>query len=441
PPPPGMRPIPCSGMDLGARDPILTIGLIVDARLDARQLEETLTILIEKKFPRAGARIAVRNGVHEFQVPTRFGPEMPAVEFTVEDHPEAYIPGRSFTSPAPDGRPFLIKLPDMAPYLRHSSCPKSVEAFIETKCPLVHVHVVTFDDLTFIGVTNAHVAFDAVGTGTLLDAWTRVINGTDINDIVGMKWDTQAFQSFAGPTKVAKQRGWYDLGLVQQVLFIACFVWRIFWDPKEVEMYVRVPKAFLADSKREIMENLKNEGSTEWVGSSDVLTAWWYKGVMGHRKDSTPIHIHLPINLHGKPEFPVLSSPYINNTVLSIGISPNPPNAFRKESVGQLALRFRRVILAYNADPAGMLDDVHWRCAYPGKMLFPCPPGADYSFQSSWRAASFGALDFSGAQSQIEGKQPGKARVVFVCPVLTSGKAYPLRGSGAVLMEDEDVIW
>ncbi|KAJ7605656.1 hypothetical protein FB45DRAFT_1042041 [Roridomyces roridus] len=315
-------------------------------------------------------------------------------------------------SDLPASQPFLIKLPDMAPYLRHSSCPKSVEAFIEAKCPVVHVHVVTFDDLTFIGVTNAHVAFDAVGTGTLLDAWARVINRTDINDIVGMKWDTQAFQSFAGPTKVAKQRGWYDLGLVQQVLFIA----------------------FL----REIMENLKNEGSTEWVGSSDILTAC----AMGHRKDSTPIHIHLPINLRGKPEFPVLSSPYIyiNNTVLSIGISPIPASMFQKESVGQLALRFRRAILAYNADPVGMLDDLHWRCAYPGKMLFPCPPGAEYSFQSSWRAARFGKLDFS-AQSQIEGKQPGKGRVVFVCPLFTSGKAYPLRGSGAVLMEDEEAIW
>lgn len=40
---------------------------------------------------------------------------------------------------------------------------------------------------------------------------------------------------------------------------------------------MRVPKVFLEDRKREIMEELKAEGSEEWVGSSDVLMAWLFK--------------------------------------------------------------------------------------------------------------------------------------------------------------------
>jgi hypothetical protein len=63
PPPVGMHTIPCTGLDLGPRDIVLTTGLIVDARLDAQRLEGTLSTLIQLKFPKAGARLALRNGV------------------------------------------------------------------------------------------------------------------------------------------------------------------------------------------------------------------------------------------------------------------------------------------------------------------------------------------------------------------------------------------
>jgi hypothetical protein len=62
-PPAGVRTIPCTGIDLGARDIVITTGFIIDARLDAKRLEETLSTIIDRKFPRAGARLALRNGV------------------------------------------------------------------------------------------------------------------------------------------------------------------------------------------------------------------------------------------------------------------------------------------------------------------------------------------------------------------------------------------
>jgi hypothetical protein len=55
------------------------------------------------------------------------------------------------------------------------------------------------------------------------------------------------------------------------------FVLSTIRDPKEVNYLVRVPKAFLNEAKQKIMEELKTQGSREYVGSSDVLLAWWYK--------------------------------------------------------------------------------------------------------------------------------------------------------------------
>jgi hypothetical protein len=59
-----MRIIPCSALDVGtARELVLTFGLVIDSRLDAKKLKEMLLLLVEHKFPRAGSRLALRNGV------------------------------------------------------------------------------------------------------------------------------------------------------------------------------------------------------------------------------------------------------------------------------------------------------------------------------------------------------------------------------------------
>ncbi|KAJ6583285.1 hypothetical protein B0H10DRAFT_1833982 [Mycena sp. CBHHK59/15] len=452
PPPPGMRIIPCSALDVGtARELVLTFGLVIDARLDAKKLEETLFLLVERKFPRAGSRLAFRNGVYEFQMPESFDAKTPPVIFTVEDYPEQYkssgrpeIPSALTGSP---GQPCIIPPPELDAYLRNKACPKSLEELLQPNMPLLHVHLAVFDDLTFIGVTAPHIAFDAVGTATVLAAWARLLNGEAIDTVPGMEWDSEPFASFVEPNsvKAKPKRGWFDLGWFSQLSFIVRFIMRIMSDPKEVGYLVRVPKAFLQEEKQKIMGELKVQGSSEYVGSSDVLNAWWFKMVYSHRPrtDKTPMHIHIVNNLRGRPIFAgdaPLTTPYIHNAVLGIPVPPIPVSAFQTESLGALALRLRRAILAYNADPAGVRADLHWlfQGANQFKTLFPCPPGAEFSVAGSWRVARFTELDFSGAC--VRGKTKA-ARVVFVPTVVTTGKSVPMRGSGNMLMEDEHVLW
>jgi hypothetical protein len=58
---------------------------------------------------------------------------------------------------------------------------------------------------------------------------------------------------------------------------VLSMVWRKMLDPEEVSFLVCVPKAFLLDMKTDVMDQLKARDSGNWVGSSDVLLAWWYK--------------------------------------------------------------------------------------------------------------------------------------------------------------------
>jgi hypothetical protein len=65
-PPADVRVVQCTGLDLYARHVVLTTGFVIDARLDPKKLEDSLALLVEQKFPRAGARLALRNNVRSF---------------------------------------------------------------------------------------------------------------------------------------------------------------------------------------------------------------------------------------------------------------------------------------------------------------------------------------------------------------------------------------
>ncbi|KAJ7930489.1 hypothetical protein B0H13DRAFT_1595168 [Mycena leptocephala] len=453
PPPADVRVVPCTGLDLCVRKVVLTTGFVIDARLDTKKLEDSLALLVERKFPRAGARLALRNDSYEFQIPNTFDAQTPAVAFTAAEHSEPYAssmrPSIQHLWNAPSSEPWICSTPPIEPYLRSHSCPRSLDAFLVPNTPLLHVHATVFDDLTFLGITSTHVTFDALGISTLMHGWQRVLAGDAWDDIPGMPWDAAPFGTFTTATQARMcQRGWFDLGLLGKLAFIVCLVWNILRDPKEENKVVRVPKAFLEGRKREIMGELKAEGSEEWVGSSDVLMAWWFKTSYTHRTDATPLHIHLPVNLRDMSIFPgadgtnelaPIPTPYINNAVVSIAIPPLPANTLRNMSLRHLALHIRRAINEYKDNLDGIGADVRSLCAHPFSMILPCPPGADYSIQTNWRKGRFGELDFSGASVKEAGLKL-RTRVRYVTTI-GSGTRIPMRGTGVVLFEDEQAVW
>ncbi|KAJ7686237.1 hypothetical protein B0H17DRAFT_1013720 [Mycena rosella] len=448
PSPAGMRTVQCTRLDLWGRGAVMTGGFIIDARLDAKILKQTLSTLVEHKFPSAGARLALRNGAYEFQIPHTFDAGTPPIAFTAENHSEAY---RSATRPAlpihisNSSEPSIHPLPDLDVYFKSKESPSSFDEFLVPNTPVIHVHVTTFDDLSFIGVTFSHGAFDGLGMRTLLYAWARLLNGDAIDTIPGMECDVAPFEAFTGPTTVTTMRGWFEPAQSSWLQRVVRPFMQILWAPKEVVMphdvtrIVRVPKVFLEESKREINNNLALQGSSEWVGSSDVLTAWWYKILYGLRssEDVTPIHIHLQVDLRDFPIFPgssILATPYIHNALWTIPVPPIPANAFRTESLTALALHFRRAITAYT-DVDGIRADLHCLFGNPSKRMAPGPPGSEVLVQSNLRKARIAGLDFSGACE-------GTARVIFaLVEPSAAGKKMVAYGNGSVLMEDGDAVW
>ncbi|KAF7373715.1 hypothetical protein MSAN_00582500 [Mycena sanguinolenta] len=402
PSPTGVRTIPCTAVDLfAANGLVLTIGLVINARLDAKLLEESLSRLIERKFPRAGARLAFRNGAYEFQIPEAFDAKTSPAAFTVDEYPEPYnASGRPQIPCALTGsQPSIVPLPELDQFFRSKTCPKTEAEFLKPNVPLLHIHFTVFHDLTFIGVTVPHMGFDLLGIAVLLAAWTRVINGDDFDAIHGMEWDAQPFAHYVpapGSSSLTPKRtslrGWFKLGWLSQLSFIGRSVLSSIRDPKDVGYLVRVPKVFLNEEKRKIMDELKAQGSSEYVGSSDVLMAWWHKTIYSYRAptDHTPVHLHFAGNLRSRSVFGQdgpLAHPYTNNAVSHLPVPPIPVNTFVTESLGELALHVRRAILAYNADMVSLRADLHWlfEGSNATKMAFPCPPSAEFSYMTNWR--------------------------------------------------------
>ncbi|KAJ7186878.1 hypothetical protein C8R46DRAFT_1206872 [Mycena filopes] len=430
--------VPCNGIDVQLKNVVFTYGLLLDVRLDCDRLKASLFEVVEGKFRKAGSRLVFRNSTYEFHIPRSFSQATPPVAFTIDNYDEPYAtPTRPQIPKTPAGfaTPFVEPLPAFERYLRSEVCPDSLDAFLVPNTPAVHVHITTFDDLTFIGVTSTHMMFDATGVKTLLDAWTRRLNGASIEDIPGMEWDSMPLEAFPH-VPAAGRRGWYDLPFFGKLRFICGVMWRKFRDPEDMSRLVCFPKSFLLELKEHVTEELEKRNSGQWAGSSDVLLAWWYKTVYAHRKDNAPISIHVPFDLRRIFSTSYLSTPYLHNAVMTLPIPPLPARAFATQSLADLAWHFRSAILSYTADTAGIEADVSFRLANPTKVLFPCQAHGEFVLLTNWRAAKFGELDFSGAVGA-----GARARVVFVAGYPKYSRGVPMRGAGIIMHEDEDAVW
>ncbi|KAJ7060969.1 hypothetical protein C8F01DRAFT_178059 [Mycena amicta] len=448
--------IPCTGMDIAMRNFVLTTGFVVDKRLDAKRLEETLWLVIEKKFPRAGARWMQRKGVHEFHVPKTFDASTPPVAFTANDYPELYAsdptrpPIDHLRRATDDLQPFVCPPtpPAFDELFLASMCPRTAAGFLGTGKPLLQVHVSVFDDVTFIGVSAAHLLLDALGTSALIRGWTMVLNGESIDNVHGMALDDRLAVHVVSDKALKHSASFaHAMSPLSSLSFLLRMVYRFWRDRVDETRYVCVPKTFLVAKKREIMDELKAQGSTEWVGSSDVLYAWWLKGFASNFvSDNTSLYPQILFDLRDRPIFAPqgipLASPYINNAISHVYVPPLTFADVRTSSLRELALHIRRANTKYTSDPALVASDVAWRLDNPLAPEFPCPPGALWEVQSDWRKAKFAEMDFSGAMPVLEDDSNSKARVKFVSVGMLTDIPLPvLRGTHYVLMEDESALW
>ncbi|KAJ7741052.1 hypothetical protein B0H16DRAFT_1890612 [Mycena metata] len=473
--------IPFSYLNVDPAAEVLTTGLVINASLDPQILERTWRTLVEQKFPRAGARF--RGGILRvipflLSIPDTFTSDTPSTAFTAKHYREPYRtsarPNIDILLNSSHSEPTFCSFPSLRQYLVSEERLQDADSFMYrasdhvrfSENAVFNIHVSVFDDLTLIGITYFHVTSDVGGIRTLLHSWTRLISGESITAIEGMDRDVPPvncvrlsgdFQDFL-ECNVNTIRGYWHqsmppIGSFQEILATAVDdratpnlrvmsrIRRWMYGPDGERWLVRVPKTFLDDRRREILENLKLNGSTESVDRSDVLLAWWFKTTYSNRWvfDTTPISLHISVDLRPLifAEDSAMSGPYINQASSTIAIEPPiPANAFRKMPLSELALLIHRARVEYHKDRTALARELWWREQNPGRPLHRCPPGGEATLQTDWSEARLAGMDFSGARARGS-ESKGTGRVVFV--VIENLEEE--KGTGEILMEDENTVW
>ncbi|KAJ7044721.1 hypothetical protein C8F04DRAFT_1351080 [Mycena alexandri] len=471
--------VPFAYLNVDPAAEVLTTGLVIDAALDPQILEETWKTLVEQKFPRAGAQLLGGYIIEYFlHSPDTFTSDNPSTVFTAKHYHEPYrtsarrnidvLLNSSHSEPtccpSPSLRAYLVSEERLQ--YADSLLFRAAERFRFSEKHAFNIHVSVFDDLTLIGITYFHVVSDVGGIRTLLHSWARLISGESIAAIAGMDRDVRPANYIRPPNEldtflerdVNTIRGYWHQRVPPTGSFKELFaridddssgrnrrimsrLWHWMCGVDGERRLVRVPKTFLDDRRREILENLKLNGSTESVDHSDVLLGWWFKTTYSTRSafDTTPISLHISVDL--RPiiftEDSAMSGPYINQASSTIVIAPPiPANAFRRMSLEALALLIHRARVDYHADRNALVRELWWRVEHQTRLLYRCPPGGEAALQTDWSAARLAGMDFSGARG-MGSESKGAGRVVFV----VTENLEEEKGSGEILMEDENAVW
>jgi len=166
---------------------------------------------------------------------------------------------------------------------RHPTAPKHLEEFFVPGTPALQLHIVSYTDVTLVGVTAPHILFDLHGSAALFEAWTACLNGRP-DDVQTSPRGYRPFDELVASVDASKLStssrvwgGWYFLSPFAIVYWVVMFLARLFWEGSEIGSWVWIPKDWLAQEKEKCMAELKEQGSSEWVGSNDVLSAVCYK--------------------------------------------------------------------------------------------------------------------------------------------------------------------
>ncbi|KZV89026.1 hypothetical protein EXIGLDRAFT_838818 [Exidia glandulosa HHB12029] len=435
----------CASEDLSSPDLVMTVAIVLSAPTSISHLREALRDTVVQKMPKAGARITRQGKAYDFNIPTSFSDTTPPFIFTSLDV-SATLAEANVDLPihAPDSRiPCFMPESNIVRLFRGPGCPTSLKDFLKPNVPVLHVHVVVHSDATLIGITTTHIAFDAHGLKILLSAWASATRRA-LRDIppappafhpLSLEEKQKRLDRAAPLSQHEPRRGWYALGVFGIIHFVVLYVWSLLKDSEERRVFIRIPKERVLQMKEAAMEELKARGEGEWVSTNDIVAAWLLKLVYAHRRDSTPIALHMTINLRGLlPD--VFSVPYINNAVATAPAYTVPANVLAGQPLIDTALTLRRALLAYKEDTTTLYSEMTDDALHPGRTLFPCHPGEQFAIVNSWLSAKYHDLAFAPLLGSSKTVSP-----LWVMPYTQDRSPVPMRAVLAIIFESDDSIW
>lgn len=227
----------------------------------------------------------------EYHIPIEFTKERPAVSFSqdrydipISDHPLASQLPKASTRPAVVGDPVQF-----TPFTRPPGTPSSLDDYLTQDRGQLGLHVVSFMDATLVCLYFSHTAFDLIGWGALLTAWTHELHGRGEQIQTPAGGDPADGDECFDPMRdLGTNPTWphalegRHMGLVRLFWFFLRNAYDFLWREKECRI-VCVPGAFVNQMHAGALEELGAEavksgeemGGETFVSRGDVLAAWW----------------------------------------------------------------------------------------------------------------------------------------------------------------------
>lgn len=416
-------------------------------------------------------------GKLEYHVPAQYSKERPPINFTqvkhdilLDQHP------LSVTLPRANGN--LQIFDPIDPLSNHLGLTENTRLLTDwtlTDQAQLGLHIVTFQDATFVTLTWLHTLLDAMGRSALIRAWTAMLEGRedDVPEFWG--YDSDPLAKLGAPIEVLAESG--ETPKVEEFVlkdklvqgftkftFIFNYIWEMIFYPQEQGRIICIPASHLAKLRAEAIKDLETapadlitanasnpKDSKPFLSDGDLLIAWTTRLIASANPSLSSLSTSrsiLVMNVFGMRG--LLSTPsdnyhmllpkdkaYISNAVSAI-FSLFSARDFLTRPFGHIAAQIRKD-LSIQGTRAQVEAAQRIARANP-QPLYGSGNMAMSAF-SNWTRAKLYEIDFSAAivtETKKSEANHARGKPVFILPEVCAGKGFQLRGSANCAGKDND---
>ncbi|KAL3483009.1 hypothetical protein BJX62DRAFT_245320 [Aspergillus germanicus] len=337
--------------------------------------------------------------------------------------------------------------------------PNDIQHYLTSDEPLLSLRIVSFEDATLVSVTFPHAVADAMGTASLLRAWSCMLAEAPDNQIpppLAAREDIMASVGTpddrdAQPQYTLEHRRLRGLPLLRLIL-------RITWDHlTRRNIHARtiyLPARFVAELRRQSQSQCQSLdsyedgklGHSDFISNGDLITAWGARMVILSRAPHKPAVIFNVFDLRSR--LPGLLDPagvYLQNLILPSTVPlPEAVGAGQDQltrSVGWIARRIRHAIVEQTTEPQirRLMRVTRASVAHTGMMPLFSGPDATFIACTNWSRARFReAANFSPAVLSSPGPDASHGGACVAFWGTTMGTSDAPRDTFVVYGKDEE---
>ncbi|OBR13194.1 BCL5p [Colletotrichum higginsianum IMI 349063] len=267
---------------------VLYTLFVFDDVLDAAKLRGSLESVVSRPgWDKLGARLRRNDrGELEHHIPQKFSRDRPAIGYdhvdlndvAIEDHPSA----SRIPRPPSDGRPAVVGDPNELDDLIHGPrIPKGLDDYLYEDQPELGLRIVSFKNSTVVVLHWIHLAIDAVGMRSLMQAWMLALQGRHEAIPKPLAAEQYALEDVGKAPKETHVLADRLLSMPGLISWVVRNAYGLAFCKKEHRM-VCMPAAYLEKLREKALVELAaaaeaaSEGRKDspFVSDGDVLVAW-----------------------------------------------------------------------------------------------------------------------------------------------------------------------